>query len=596
MVSHRPDMFTLVIDGVFMLLTYWKAVLALFVMFSAFGLMVLRLIGSQEEDLIRVGFTSLGIGAALTSLVTYALVAAAYFWQDLLIPGAFLILVIAAFMLLREIWMNNNKINNWSVFLLVFITLMGFLFLRLAFLRYILLPPHSDSPVHYQVVSDLLNRQSEGLSGISLSNILQRYYHFGFHSLAAWLAITANIPVENAISLLGQVFLYIAPVCIFALIYSVTRDTISAVFASLLAAFGWTMPAFAVNWGKFPALSALAVAPAILAYTVTLKHSDTRKLKVIIWFALLFLSITLMHSRMLVVLLLALLAYFIIKSIDVGKELPWSQSIRLAVLGAVALLPLYGIFRDFYGSISTFVALLVLLPFAIRRYTKLSIGTIVFTFFLWIALASQITFGGKTQPLLDEQFVAMTLFIPLSLIAGTGLASVMRTIRFKGINQWIIVSLLAGLLVLNVQTRFFYPDPCCNYFSLDDQIAFEWIRENTSTQALFLISAAKSQFQTIGTDSGIWIEALTQRPANKLPYDTDLSSTDEIIMLCQTGATDIYLYSGGREFSFRTDQADSERMHMVFSSGDTVIFKITDCRSSHSFFPATQPKLTKNVV
>src|SRR3989304_597643 len=65
-------------------------------------------------------------------------------------------------------------------------------------------------------------------------------------------------------------------------------------------------------------------------------------------------------------------------------------------------------------------------------------------------------------------------------------------IGFEGINQWIIVSLLAGLLVLNVQTRFFYPDPCCNYFSLDDQIAFEWIRENTSTQALFLISAAKS--------------------------------------------------------------------------------------------------------
>lgn len=570
-------MFSLLVDGVSILITYWQAVLFLFVAFAGFGLFAFRQIAPEEKDPAKIGFTSFVIGGALMSLVTFALVAVGYFWQVLLIPGAFTILLAAGIILVRELRLNKFDVN-WRHFALALIALIVLLVSRLVFLEYILLPPHSDSPIHYEVVADFLEPQSESGDGITLGNIWQRYYHFGFHSLAAWLTVTTNVPPEGAISLLGQVFLFTAPISIFALTHSITKNVMSATFAALLAAFGWAMPAFGVNWGKFPALSALAVAPAIAAAAATLKQSDWRKPAVILWFAILALSTALLHSRIVVCLLFALLAYFLVRNLETLRELTPFQSVRLSVLGAISLLPHSAIIKDFYGSISILVVILFLLPFAIRKFTKASIGAIVFTFLLWIALISRITVSGKTQTLLDEQFLAIGLFIPLSLIAGLGLAGLLGTIGTMNRIRWVAVGILAGLLALNMQASYFYPDPCCNYFSQHDQDAIEWIRESTSPQALFLISAAQSQFQTIGTDSGIWIEALTQRPVNKLPFDTDLSSAAQIEKICQTGARDIYLYSGGREYSFSTEQADSERMHAVFTSGKTVILQVIGCQ------------------
>lgn len=207
----------------------------------------------------------LPLGSLMLVICSYLLFVAAQFWPFILLPGSFTLVFLAIANILRHLWKHGGTFRfdpRATTFTLAVLLL---LLIRLSFLAHILMPPYSDSPIHYQVILELLGRNQGLVSKISPGYILIRYYHFGFHSLAAWLVSVSGQAPQDVMSLLGQIFLVIWPLSVFALAFTLTGNLPAALLAGALAAIGWAMPAFAVNWGKYPALLSLAVIPAVLS-------------------------------------------------------------------------------------------------------------------------------------------------------------------------------------------------------------------------------------------------------------------------------------------------------------------------------------------
>src|SRR5262249_44580445 len=136
--------------------------------------------------------------------------------------------------------------------------------LRLAFLSNLIMPQYFDSVRHYMLIQSLLgNRQPGALT--SVDGLGASYYHLGFHFLAAFTAYLLQADITKTILVLGQMILAASPLSMFFLLKQATQSNRAAIFAVLLAGIGWTMPAYAANWGKYPAVASLALIPFVLS-------------------------------------------------------------------------------------------------------------------------------------------------------------------------------------------------------------------------------------------------------------------------------------------------------------------------------------------
>lgn len=566
------------LDSLTVFTAYFWPILGFMVTMLGCGFFVVEQMMGNQADLGLRFLTGFSMGGVVLSSLAFIVVVVGHFWQPFLSIGSYGVFMLGAGVLVREIWMGRFKFGLKSCLAIGF-SLGLLLVLRLAFLNRIILPPYSDSPVHYQIVTGLLNPETGNDLRLSLNNILSNYYHFGFHSLVAWLSLISGLSVEDAISLVGQLFLVIAPVSIYILTYSVTASQAGSLFAGLLAAVGWSMPAFAVNWGKYPALGAIALVPALLSALLLSSNIQPGKIKTKLWWLFLLVCITLLHTRMSIWLLLAAITFYAAGKIHIGEQMSFPQSIRFSLLFCVSLMPFYRTLLDFYPGFFVAILLLVLLPFAFRAYPGLSTHIFLFTFLLWLAAVVPVSLGREGQTLLDKQFVAMTLYIPFSVLGGAGLAGFMTEDQIAAKVRRLAFVIVAAGVLSNFSIKNLYPDSCCDYVKDDDQKALQWISNNTSDQTLFLISAFGAGSQSIGTDAGIWISPLTGQPANKLPYDIDWSSSTEMDEICGFGAAHIYVYAGGSEYSFFVDDTLSRgRLEPRFRSGQTVIYQVSGCQ------------------
>lgn len=570
------------IDGLSIFHKYNKEILVFFIVVMGLGLFSLKHILSHELNLEIRLLAAFGVGSAALCVVTYALIILSYFWPYILRPGSYTIIIFSVLVLVREV--RLKKINTVSGIRIVFGTIILFLLLiiRLAFLNRIILPPYSDSPVHYQIVFDLLHPDALNNSKLSLENILINYYHLGFHSLVAWLTSVTKVDPLTAISLLGQLFLVIGPISVVFLVYSLSNNIVGAVFAGFLAAIGWHMPAFSANWGKYPALVALATAPSVIAF-FRLRTSFFANNKTNLFLGILLLIGTaLMHTRVVVCLLLTAVCFFLSAKLKIENELGFLQSIGYSFLYVISLWPLLNLLIDFYSGILLLAVMFILLPPAFMLFPRLSVGVFLFTSGAWLTVIVPSLFNNSFLPLLDKQFLEMMLYIPFSVMGGAGLTGVITKISFSGKLRWVVIIPFFVFVFLNfLQHNSIYPDPCCDYFNENDRLAFKWLKERNSEKTLVLISTQNNRNgQIIGTDAGIWLFPLIGQPTNKLPFDINWNESNEIKEICQLGIREVFIYEGGRQHSFDASQLSSEEwVKLVFFSGKTRIYQISGCNN-----------------
>lgn len=87
-------------------------------------------------------------------------------------------------------------------------------------------------------------------------------YHYGFHSMAAWLSWLSGWPVSLSVVAVGQIMGALAAPGVFLLARRLLGDGRAALWAAALVALVSVFPAYYVNWGRYTQLAGQTVLPA----------------------------------------------------------------------------------------------------------------------------------------------------------------------------------------------------------------------------------------------------------------------------------------------------------------------------------------------
>ena len=558
-------------------------------------------------------YFSLGVAGWLLplSLVSLLWLATIVFRQ----PAGIGLGLLAAFAVLSLFLLFQARKESTSGSKPILFVLVGlfvaFLFLRLAFLSEVIVPLYFDSAQHFLIVKNLTrNLASQGNPFFSGNGAA--YYHIGFHLLAALLASSLRADMIQTILVLGQMIVASIPFSLFSLVKQELESSQAGIFAVLLAAFGWYMPAYALNWGKYPALTSL---PLILFITslmyLSRRYKDTMSsgkylgLNVIILVGVLVTGFA--HSRSLVVLGIIAVAW-----IAVAGWQRLSTPLRFLIVGLTLLgiileirflrtEDVFGLLFDPYWAkgraITVFV--LILAIFALWAFARLAFASFLATFLLLGCLLIPIRVPGYGNlTLLDRPFVEMILYLPLSLLGGAGLAGLEQVLRrlpdaWQANRFWpgnYLGGLLIGLLlILSLAKYNFYPVGCCGIVGRDDLVAIYWMDKNLPPDAVILIASTEmrvivsdSPQGAAGADAGTWITPLTDRVTLTLPYQSDFGEQSVFEAVCRTKARYLYVGELGANFDASKIAQYPDRYRVLLAMPKAKVYEIVGCPSNSS--------------
>jgi hypothetical protein len=477
-----------------------------------------------------------------------------------------------------------------------------FIFLRLAFVSKAVIPQYFDSAQHYLIIKNLLN--SAGSTSWSTTG----YYHIGFHLLTALIASSLRADLINAMLIVGQMILVTIPLSVFFVIKHETGSNSAGVFAVLLATFGWYMPAYAVNWGKYPALTSLP----LITFTISLAYLSVRYRNILsarkywglnaILFSVILLS-GFAHSRSLVILSIVALAWVIATWWQKLPKLPRSLFFSMIILGIILEIifirtkDVFGPLFDPYWNQGLFVTsiILSLSIFALWAYRKLVFTLILMIFLLLGSLFVPVTVPGYGNlTLLDRPFVEMILYLPLTLLGGAGLAGLERSLQ-PLIARWRIIRFMPGgtigivfigLILINALASYnLYPSDCCSIVGRDDLVAIDWMDKNLPPEARVLIAStelrvlASDAFQgSVSGDAGAWVNPLTGRATIFMPYQSDFSQQTTLDALCQLDVDYIYVGETGLTFNNEQLMRHTDWYKILLSMPKTQVYQVTGCK------------------
>ena len=510
----------------------------------------------------------------------------------------FIAFTILFFKVRKEI-ISDAKIVVIFLFLLFGMSII----LRLAFVSKTLLPLYFDSARHYLFTRNILGYLE--FSPAPSTQFSDRYYHLGFHFLTGFLSSALRAEINDVILILGQIILAGLPLSVFFIVKHETRSNNAAFFAVLLSTLGWYMPAYAANWGKYPALTSLVSLQFVLSlayllpqYGVTL--SARRRWVLYAILALGVLISGFIHTRVIAVFGVAVLAWFIAGWRQSLPRLTQSIVFWLIVLGTVWMIlfiqrqDIFSLLFDPYGlkGILVTVSVLVLILPAERAYPRLAFSSVlVILFLLFCILISVPDFlsGYPNLTLLDRPFVEMILYLPLSLLGGLGLAGLKQSLgqanpRLAWLKYTTILPIV--LVLINAFSQYNpYPAGCCEIVSTDDLTAMDWMDQNVPTNARILVASTEMRvlgtdtFQGyIGTDAGAWISPLTDRKTIPFMYDSDFSTPTTLNSLCKRKVT--HLYVGGLDPTFDDSKisAHPNWYKAILSMSKVKIYKVVGCK------------------
>ncbi|MBC8336420.1 MAG: hypothetical protein ISR59_00835 [Anaerolineales bacterium] len=563
-------------DGIVIAGRYWEEILLFMVPVLGFGGLITSIL-SREKRIDWLLFPmSLPLGTIILALLSFALFSLARVWPNILHLGSWILFVLG----LGALFLHGRHGQDWRSHILYIMGFSVLLIIRLAFLKDMQLPPYSDSPEHYLIVQHFL---SPTLEGNSFYAIAGPYYHFGFHSLATWLTVIRGFDSPLLLALLGQIFLVVLPFSVFALVGGITQNNTSAWIALLLSGFGWQMPAFAANWGKYPAIVGMAVFPGVLVAIYLFWQNKNLKNTTLIVGLFFVVGAVFLHSRILVSFVLAFLSFYL--ALQFTDFLMTKGKTIKIVLWAISILLAFWMhwttfFQVYYSNY--FVVLIIIaifIPFAFRSFPILSLAAFLYLF--GIGFASKITLPpflqGYSYRLLDRTFLQIALFLPLSMLGALGLSGFIKAFTGQSHVKRGAITVIFLIFAWNATQLSYYPDPCCGYVRNRDLAAYDWIKLNLPSDATLIIPGLRVSDRLIGTDAGIWIQPLTGRETKKRPFDISLFAPDVVNDFCLFNSP--YIYVGGRQFSFNSSEPElSNRYKELFSQGKTSIYQI-DCAS-----------------
>ncbi len=492
--------------------------------------------------------------------------------------------------------------TSFSALALILILIVS-IYVRLAFISRLIVPSYFDSAAHNLIINHLITSYQNSTIP-TFDSLAGGYYHLGFHVLAAAFSLALRIDVKDIILVFGQIVLALIPLPLFFIVKQETGSDLSGLFAVLLAGWGWAMPAHAVNWGKYPALTSILAFEFTLSMAYLLLRSPRHRKWIPILVCVLGVCIsTFIHSRALVLVGIALLCAL--------AALGWSRLPKLlrglvfliAISGLVALTliilskPILSLALNPYLQRSLWIspAVVLLLTFGCVKYPRamfsLILSLILLLSSLFVPLINLLP-GYAYQTLLDRPFVEMILFVPLSILGGLGFAGLVKTLgRLEFMRRLpsklmpgVVTLILFGLVFVNAVSRYdFYPSDCCQIFAEPDAVAFDWMDKNLPDNAGILIASSDivlfesgSLVSQAGSDGGIWLTPLIDRKTFSMSYLTDFNEISTRKILAQRGI--MYIYIGGTARSFREAQLQNNPSFykLIFSLSGAHVYELVN--------------------
>ena len=554
-----------------------------------------KISGNQQNpvELFSLSLAGWVLPIFLLSLLWFVLRwASEPFFSRLILPVGILLLVAILFYFRPTPGPGSKRI---IIFLLLFFFLS--VLLRLAFVSRALFPSYFDSAEHYRLIKNILQ------NGTALPVSSTSYYHPGYHIFTAFLVTVLKTDIPRTMLILGQLVLAYLPISGFFLVRHVTGSNSAGIFAIVLAAFGWYMPAHAVNWGKYPALMSLTLLPFILSLACWLTQNWTEfapPQKRILCATLGFSIVTsiLLHSRSLIVLAVVCLAWMIAAW---QRRLSFiTRSIIFMTVFAILLVEVFMIHRqavlapllDPYLEDGGWITALVLLlsVFALRENSQfvfaclLSVSMLLGSLFIPIRIP-----GYGVLTLLDRPLVEMILYLPLTLLGGLGLAGVEKLSSKSSFSKFlrmdcIPILLMAPVILHALVTYDWYPSNCCVLVGKNDIAALDWMKNHLPADALIgisitemnvLVSDAPEGYS--GGDAGIWITPLIDSVTIPLLYSSDFGQQTIKDMLCQKRVSYIYVGELGQPFNSAGLQQRPEWYEVLLSRGKVTVYEVIAC-------------------
>ena len=484
-------------------------------------------------------------------------------WQ--LIVGIFFFTAIITLPILFRIQMDLKPTSvSTGIFLVLFFSVA--LLLRLAYVSKALLPLYFDSANHYTVIKNIM---ANDLSWI-FDSIGADYYHMGFHFITAFFASVIHAEISTVMLIFGQVILTVMPLPFFFIVRHMTHSNRAGMFAFGLSAFGWYMPAHAVDWGKYPALLSLYLIMLVLGLVyVFVQNKDNLQTGTRIFFLLMLgfsvLFSTFIHSRAAVILGIITLVWAIsawwAKLQQLIKHSVFVLLVSLFGLGVVIIQgdDILGLLFDPYLNEGILVTSLVILlsVFAYKIYPQVTFATLVTMCILLVGLfvpLKGLIPNRDYLTLMDRPYVEMMLFMPLSVIGGLGLAGLEKQIKYPG--QKYIVFIGMGLILIYTFANYeFYPSDCCMIVGNDDVAAMAWMADQLPVDARIGVASAELRVvaenvseAVVGLDAGVWITPLIERETFFLPNDSRFDEEGTLAYLCDANIEYLFVGELGQSF------------------------------------------------
>jgi len=421
-----------VLSNIFSVITdQWRVILGILLFIALCQILiilVLRMMFGKQltfSEYLALSMTGWILPASIISLIWF-LFGSKPAWHFSLFSLISLLIILVLFLSrLKPDLEPNSKLTSIFLLLFFFVSVL----LRLAFVTKVLLPSYFDSASHYLLIKIILGNNSASL----LTSLSTNYYHLGYHMLVAFLITALQADSVKVMLILGQMVLAVLPISIFFIINHETKSNTAGVFAVIIAAYGWYMPAHAVDWGKYPALTSVALIPFVLslAYLIA-RYKNTLSLQkrwaLYILLAVAILISGFIHSRSLVIYGIVFIAWIITtwqQKLSSRQQVVMFFIVIVAIVLEIIFIQQHNVLLLLFDPyikgtlITAFVLLLSI--FAQRSYPQLVLTCILTVGFLLGSLfipVQGVIPGHANLTLLDRPFVEMLLFLPLSLLAG----------------------------------------------------------------------------------------------------------------------------------------------------------------------------------